>query len=308
MKTNNGEKKSRRVDGILLIDKPRGLTSNAALQRVKRLLHAKKAGHTGSLDPIADGLLPICLGEATKFSHYLLNADKSYVVKAQLGARTATGDSEGEITAEKSVPKLTRRELEKFLESFRGAIQQVPSMYSALKHHGQPLYKLARQGIEVHRESRSITIHELKMTDWQENILELYVHCSKGTYIRTLVDDLGEAIGCGAYVVALRRLSVAHYEESQITSLTRLEKEYDEENLAALDHYLLPVESMIMHLSELKLSKTTAFYLCRGHAVMVPNAPTEGFVRLLDHNNSFLGIGEVLSDGKIAPKRLVKSM
>ncbi len=304
---NNIKTQVRPINGLLLIDKPKGITSNAALQHIKRLFHAKKAGHTGSLDPLADGMLPICFGEATKFSQYLLNADKIYLVKAKLGVRTVTGDSEGEIVEQKTVPELTRRQIEKYLSPFRGTIDQIPSMYSALKYNGRPLYELARQGIDVPRASRRISIHELSVLDWKDSILELFVHCSKGTYVRTLVDDLGQAIGCGAHVIALRRLSVGGFEESGMLSIPRLEKEYDKNNLAAIDRYILPVESMVSCLPAIKLSKTTAYYLRNGHAVMVPNAPTQGFVRLRENEHDFIGIGEVLSDGKIAPRRLVKN-
>ncbi|AIT62892.1 tRNA pseudouridine(55) synthase TruB [Coxiella burnetii] len=304
--TNHPKLFKRPVDGVLLLDKPGGMTSNEALQRVKRLFHAKKAGHTGSLDPLATGLLPICLGEATKFSQFLLEADKSYSVKGRLGVRTASGDSESHILTERPIPKLTKRALEKTLSAFRGVIDQTPSMYSALKHKGQPLYKLARQGIEVERKTRQVTIYELTLLDWDNESIELYVHCSKGTYIRTLLDDVGEALGCGAHVVALRRLRVAHYHEDQMIKLAHLEREYDKANYTGLDRYLLPLETMVSHFPAIKLSSSTAFYLQQGQAAMVPNAPTHGFVRLRDQNDQFIGIGEILSDARIAPRRLIQ--
>ena len=299
-------KSKRTVNGVFLLDKPNGMTSNEALQRVKRLFGAKKAGHTGSLDPIAVGMLPICFGEATKFSQFLLDANKTYQVKAKLGVRTASGDSEGEIIAERNVPKITRREIEKTLAMFRGTIEQVPSMYSALKYQGQPLYKLARQGIEVERKARPVTIYELTLLEYNEDCVTLYVYCSKGTYVRTLIDDFGEALGCGAHVNALRRMTVSHYPTDQMITLLQLEHERDEKNIAALDRYLLPIESMVFNFPSIKLEQTTHFYLCQGQAVMVPHSPTEGLVRLHDCYDRFVGIGEVLGDGKIAPRRLVK--
>lgn len=299
----------RAIDGVLLLDKPSGMTSNDAVQRIKKLFHAKKAGHTGSLDPLANGMLPICLGEATKFSQYLLDADKAYYVKARLGIRTASGDSAGEIIAERPIPKITKRLLEKTLSSFRGVIEQTPSMYSALKYKGQPLYKLARQGIEVERKPRQVMIDELNLLGWNDEEVELYVHCSKGTYIRTLMDDLGETLNCGAHVIALRRLMVMHYHENQMISLMRLEQGYDESNSAALDLYLLPIESMVVNLPMLKLNQLTTFYLQQGQAVMVPYAPASGFVRLRNYNDQFIGIGEMLGDSHpqtAAPHRLIK--
>ena len=298
----------RPIGGVLLLDKPSGMTSNDAVQRIKKLFHVKKAGHTGSLDPLANGMLPICLGEATKFSQYLLDADKAYYVKVRLGVRTVSGDSEGEIIAERLIPKITKCLLEKTLSSFRGVIEQTPSMYSAVKYKGQPLYKLARQGIEVERKPRQVTIDELNLLDWNDKEVELYVHCSKGTYIRTLVDDLGETLNCGAHVIALRRLTVMHYHTKQMISLARLEKRHNESNLAALDLHLLPIESMILSFPALKLNQFITFYLRKGLAVMVPHAPTSGFVRLHDYNDQFIGIGEVLSDSRIVPRRLIKPL
>ena len=298
--------KQRAIDGVLLLDKPSGMTSNDAVQRIKKIFRVKKAGHTGSLDPLANGMLPICLGEATKFAQYLLDADKAYYVKVRLGVRTASGDSEGEIIIERPIPKITKRLLKKTLSSFRGVIEQIPSMYSAIKYKGQPLYKLARQGIEVERKPRQVIIDELNLLDWNDKEVELYVHCSKGTYIRTLVDDLGETLNCGAHVIALRRLMVMCYRESQMISLARLEQRYDELNLAALDFYLLPIESMVLNFPALKLNQSTTFYLRKGLAMMVPHALTSGFVRLRNYNDQFIGIGEVLCDARIAPRRLIK--
>lgn len=296
----------RSIDGLLLLDKPQGITSNNAVQRIKNLFHAKKAGHTGSLDPLANGMLPICLGEATKFSKYLLEADKRYLVKIRLGIRTASGDSEAKIISQRSVPELSRPEFEKTIRSFCGIIEQTPSMYSALKYKGQPLYKLAHQGIEIQRKSRFVTIYQLNLLDFHEKIANFYVHCSKGTYIRTLVDDLGEALGCGAHVIALRRLSIIHYLENQMVSLVRLEQEYENQNKDSLDSYLLPIESMVTHFPVLRLSNVTIFYLQQGQTIMVPHASIQGFVRLRSQADQFMGIGEVFTDARIAPRCLIK--
>ena len=227
----------RDVNGILLLDKPKGLSSNAALQQVKRLYCARKAGHTGSLDPLASGMLPICFGKATKMSQQWLNADKIYHVRAQLGIQTTTGDAEGSIVAEKAVPDLTPKIIEQTLNRFRGEIQQVPPMYSALKHQGQPLYKLARRGITIERLPRAVIIHHLSLLSYENHQLELQVHCSKGTYIRTLIEDIGEALHCGAHVVELRRLSVGNFSAEQMISLEQLlalGQRFEE-----LDRYLL---------------------------------------------------------------------
>ena len=296
----------RPIDGVLLLDKPRGITSSNAVQQIKNFFQAKKAGHTGSLDPLANGMLPICLGEATKFSQYLLDADKTYLVKVRLGIRTASGDSEAEIISQYPVPKLSKREFEKTLTLFLGVIEQIPPMYSALKHKGQPLYKLVRQGIKVNRKSRCVNIYKLNLLYFRGEIIDLYVHCGKGTYIRTLVDDLGEALGCGAHVIELRRLTVAHYLETQMVSLIRLERECENLNKNSLDNYLLPIESIIIHFPVLKLSNKAVSYLQQGQTVMIPQAPNHGFVRLQTQADQFIGIGEALSDARIAPRRLVK--
>ncbi|MCK4609349.1 MAG: tRNA pseudouridine(55) synthase TruB, partial [Gammaproteobacteria bacterium] len=232
------------MDGILLLDKPAGITSNDALQKVKRLYHARKAGHTGSLDPLASGMLPICLGQATKFSQFLLEADKSYRVIGKLGLKTATGDAEGDVIEERDASKVNAKQIEKILTQFRGTVEQIPSMYSAIKHKGQPLYKLARQGITVERKSRSVVIYELDFIGFEKGLLELEICCSKGTYIRTLVEDIGEVLGCGAHVVALRRLSCGSFLEEQMVTLPNLEELAAEQGQKAIVSLLLPVESM----------------------------------------------------------------
>ncbi len=286
------------IDGLILLDKPTGITSNRALQQVKHALHAKKAGHTGSLDPLATGMLPICLGQATKFSQFLLDADKTYRVTARLGIRTTTSDAEGEIVSQRDVPVLKTEVIEKKLTQFRGEISQVPSMYSALKHNGQPLYKYARQGIEVPREARNITIYRLELLQASANELELLVHCSKGTYVRTLVDDLGELLACGAHVVALRRLSVGQFKQQDMHPLEHISTE-------KLSSLLLPVESLLTSMPTVAISPALAFYLKQGQAVFVPNAPTSGLVNLAQANGTTLGVGVVLDDGKIAPRKML---
>lgn len=305
---NKLRSKGRVIDGILLLDKPKGMTSNAALQAVKRLYDARKAGHTGSLDPLASGMLPICLGEATKFSQFLLEADKQYQVIAKLGIRTTTGDGEGDIIAQRPVPMFSQEQIDSLLKKFTGKVHQIPSMYSAIKQNGQPLYKLARQGIEVARESREIYIHNLTYLSYQEDELAIEVHCSKGTYIRTLVEDMGEALGCGAYVQELRRIGVGGYIATQMLTLPDLQMLAEQQNMMAMDTYLLPVDSAIQTWPELALSAAAIYYLKRGQPVISPYAPTSGWVRLRYQNGDFLGVGEILDDGRVAPRRLVQQV
>ena len=297
--------RGRDVNGILLLDKPSGITSNDALQQVKRLYFARKAGHTGSLDPLASGVLPICMGEATKVSAFLLDADKRYRVRCQLGVRTATADAEGEVLATRPVGIYSRDRVEVVLEAFRGTIEQIPPMYSALKHQGQRLYKLARQGVEVEREPRSVDIYELTVIDQGEDWLDINVHCSKGTYIRTLAEDIGDGLGCGAHVSALRRTAVGPYGDENLVTLEMLE-DLKEKDMPAMDRLLLPIESALSQWPDVDLSSDAAFYLQQGQPVLVPHAPTSGWVRLYEGNRSFLGMGEILDDGRVAPRRLMK--
>jgi tRNA pseudouridine55 synthase len=294
----------RRVNGILLLDKPQGMTSNAALQVVKRLYQARKAGHTGSLDPLATGLLPLCFGEATKVSGFLLDADKRYRVVCRLGERTTTGDAEGEVVEQRPVEGVTEARLRQVLEGFVGEIEQIPPMYSAVKHKGERLYKLARQGVEVEREARKVDIHSLELLDFSIPVFEIDVHCSKGTYVRTLVQDIGEQLGCGAHVTALRRLAVGPFDDSQLVDMAALEAKAAE-GMAALDKLLLPMESGLSQWPGVRLSGDAAFYLRQGQPVLVPQAPTEGWVRLYEGESRFLGMGEILDDGRVAPRRLM---
>ena len=293
----------RALNGILLLDKPQGLTSNQALQTVKRLFAAKKAGHTGSLDPLATGLLPLCFGEATKFSQFLLEADKSYWVSARLGIKTKTGDAEGEIIEERPVPSSCFEQLESVLSTFRGPISQIPPMFSALKFKGKPLYELARQGITVERSAREVTIHALTLLGTTADSIELEIKCTKGTYVRTLIEDIGEALGCGAYVQGLRRLGVGNYNEKGMISLQQLEAFTQEER----DRCLLPLDSLLHTWPCVKLSQAAAYYLYRGQAILLPNISEKGWVRLVHTvNDQFIGVGEVLEDGRVAPRRLIE--
>ncbi len=310
-----GSRRGKALDGLFLLDKPLGLSSNGALQRVKRLFGAAKAGHTGSLDPLATGMLPICFGEATKFSQFMLDADKVYRTTARLGVRTASGDTDSEIIAEHDVPSFSVEQIEKALQTFKGETQQVPSMFSALKHQGQPLYKLAREGIEVERKARKIVISRIELLASREAELDIELHCSKGTYVRSLVDDLGELLGCGAHVIALRRLAVSGLAGQPMYTLEELEKIATdgagspecEQNLLEL---LLPVRTAVEGLPEVELTDLLAYYIKQGQPVFVPNTHVEGKVVLLNkeanEEDGFLGIGEVLDDGRVAPRRLVK--
>lgn len=291
------------VDGFLLLDKSPGLSSNLALQKAKRLLGAAKGGHTGSLDPIASGLLPICLGEATKLSGFLLHSDKRYRVEIRLGVQTTTADAEGDVIAIRPVPQLTAAAIESALAAFRGEIEQVPPMYSALKYGGQRLYELARRGIEVARAARPVTIFELWPLRFEAEYLELEVHCSKGTYIRSLATDLGDALGCGAHVTALRRTAVGDFSVERAVTLAELEARSLSERRAEL----LPADTIVGHLPEVRVNPDLAFFIQRGQAVFIPHAPTAGWLRLYARPATFLGLGEVLPDGRIAPRRLLRS-
>ncbi|MFC1747254.1 tRNA pseudouridine(55) synthase TruB [Pseudomonadota bacterium] len=297
--------RGRDVNGILLLDKPNGMTSNAALQKVKRLFNANKAGHTGSLDPIATGVLPICLGEATKVSGYLLDSNKGYIVTIKLGVRTSSADIEGEVIETRPVPEIADSHLSEVLNSFLGDIQQTPPMYSALKVDGKPLYKLARQGIEIERKSRQVTIYSIDLLAKRDDELELAVLCSKGTYIRTLSEDIGEVLGCGAHVTVLRRTIVGGFELENTITLEHLEELAQKEGCEGLDQHLRPVDSALKGWPELVLNDDLAFYLLRGQPVQVPKAPVDGVVALYGGQNQFLGIGHILEDGRVAPKRLV---
>ena len=247
----------RPVHGVVLLNKPLGLSSNQALQKVRRLFQAEKAGHTGALDPLATGMLPLCFGEATKFSQFLLDADKRYITKVALGVRTTTGDAEGDVLTTEPVPNLTDEALESILDRFRGEIEQIPPMYSALKHEGKPLYEYARQGIVIERKRRAVTISDLTVIERTENSLTLDISCSKGTYIRTIGEDVGEALGCGAHLSALHRVSSAGYDPQDMLTLEEFEA-IAEGGYPELDKHLLPMDSAVMHLNRVELSAADA--------------------------------------------------
>lgn len=296
--------RGRDIHGILMFDKPAGITSNAALQEVKHLYFAKKAGHTGSLDPLATGLLPICFGNATRVSSFLLDADKRYEVVCQLGVTTTTADAEGEITGTWEVKDIDPEKIDALLKSrFSGSISQIPPMYSALKHKGQRLYALARQGIEVEREPRQVQIHSIDRTGLNGDELRINIHCSKGTYVRTLVEDIGEALGVGAHVRELRRTTVSPFEYPEMVTLDEL-KELKQSDMQAMDELLLPAASALQAYPEIHLNADAAFYLRQGQAIQTPRAPTSGWVRLYLGEHEFIGMGSIQDDGKVAPKRL----
>lgn len=297
--------KGRKVNGILLLDKPIGISSNAALQEAKHLFKAAKAGHTGNLDPLATGMLPLCFGEATKMSAYLLDSDKVYVGTCKLGVRTSSADAEGEVIQTREVPELTEAQVLEVLEPFKGDIEQIPPMHSALKQNGQPLYKLARQGIVVERKPRPVTIFKLELLEMNGDELKLYIHCSKGTYIRTLVEDIGEVIGCGAHLSQLRRTKVGPFQEAGMITLDELHKQAEADGAESLDRHLLPLDHALGDYPEIKLTENSLFYVRQGQAVQVPQAPTSGWVRLCDGDGVFIGVGAVLDDGRIGPKRLI---
>lgn len=304
---SNRKKKGRDIHGIFLLDKPQGASSNQIMQQVKRLFQANKAGHTGALDPLATGMLPICLGEATKFSQYLLDSDKRYLVTAKLGERTDTSDADGQVVETREV-RSKIEEILTALEQFRGDIMQVPTMFSALKHQGKPLYEYARAGITVEREARPITIFELKFIDYQAPYLTLEVHCSKGTYIRTLVDDLGEVLGCGAHVTMLRRLAVADYPQHAMISLEDLKALNEQQDLSLLDQHLLPMDSAVKSLPALALSAEQSRAVGFGQRVKFDNPQgIYGQVRLYSAEEQFIGVAMLDKNNVIHPQRLVVS-
>ena len=295
-------KRGRDIDGVFLLDKPQGMSSNDIMQKVKRVFQANKVGHTGALDPLATGMLPICLGEATKFSQFLLDADKRYVVTAKLGERTDTSDAEGQVVETRPVNVETSQILTA-LEQFRGDILQVPTMFSALKHNGKPLYEYARAGITVEREARPITIFGINFIEYQAPSLTLEVHCSKGTYIRTLVDDLGEVLGCGAHVTVLRRTAVADYPTEKMMTWDALQALAEQGDL---DQHLLPIDTAVSKLPALKLNAEQSKGIGFGQRVKFANeAKLRGQVRLFSDKNIFLGVALIDDNNVIRPQRLI---
>ena len=301
-------KKGRQVDGLLVLDKPTGMSSNAALQHTKCLFGAAKAGHTGSLDPLATGVLPLCFGEATKFSQFLLDADKGYESTFVLGVGTDTADADGAVITLASAAHLAEDSVTRAMVMLTGAIEQVPPMYSALKVDGQPLYKRARAGEQVERAARPVEIYGFELLSFEpgEQVrLGVKVRCSKGTYIRTLAEDLGAALGVPAHVSTLRRCQSGPFALDDCVTpeqLTAMKKSGTDTDLDAL---LQPIESCIQHLPRLSLSEAATFYIRQGQPVLVPNGPQSGMVRIADAGGLFLGVGDMRDDGKLAPKRLL---
>jgi tRNA pseudouridine55 synthase len=294
------KKRGRDVNGMLLLDKPAGVSSNGALQSAKSLLEARKGGHTGSLDPIATGLLPLCFGETTKISGFFLDADKRYWTRIKLGESTETGDREGAVIFS-SNDEIGVEHLMRTLDDFRGEFEQTPPMYSAIKKDGQPLYKLARQGIEIERESRPVTVYALEVTAFDGRFVELEIRCSRGFYVRSLAHDLGAALGVGGHVSELRRLGVGSLDVENAVTLTELEGLSEPERRSEL---LLSSDAGLTHLPRVDLSVDATFYLVRGQSVRAGRLPSDGWVRLYSTDAGFLGLGAVTEDGRVAPKRL----
>tara|TARA_B100000470_G_scaffold87973_1_gene67824 strand:+ start:2600 stop:3517 length:918 start_codon:yes stop_codon:yes gene_type:complete len=294
----------RNINGIVVLDKANGLSSNAALQEVKRLYEANKAGHAGSLDPLATGVLPVCLGEATKVSQFLLDSDKRYRARIKLGIRTDTGDSEGSIIEQNEGISVSRKAIERALTKFKGEVEQVPPMHSAIKMNGVPLYKLARKGIAVEREPRLVTLYQICLVEFVNSELELEISCSKGTYIRTIADDLGQELGCGAHVIELRRTQAGVFTEKDSISSEELALEKENRGLDKIDQFLIPMDRAIQDLPEVNLPSITASHVKNGQAVLVRHLPKNGLVRMYE-DEQFIGIGSIDDDGKVAPKRLI---
>ncbi|WP_318487357.1 tRNA pseudouridine(55) synthase TruB [Photobacterium leiognathi] len=305
-------RKGRPINGVILVDKPTGISSNDTLQKVKRIFFAQKAGHTGALDPLATGMLPICFGEATKFSQFLLDSDKCYRVIAKLGERTDTSDSDGEVVETREV-KVDRGQLERCIAKFRGTTDQIPSMYSALKYKGRKLYEYAREGVEVPRESRKITVYSVDLLRFENNEVEMELHVSKGTYIRTIVDDLGEMLGCGAHVIMLRRTGVSNFPYERMVTIEQLQamldnaKANDVEPGTVLDPLLLPTDTAVQDLPEVNILPAIAVHVLNGNPVQAGRVPAEGtLVRItVGQEREFIGVGVIDAKGMLAPKRVM---
>ncbi|MBS3786163.1 MAG: tRNA pseudouridine(55) synthase TruB [Gammaproteobacteria bacterium] len=298
-------RKGRDIDGILLLDKPEGISSNHALRRVSRLLNARKGGHTGSLDPLATGLLVLCFGRATRISEWLLGAEKTYLTTARLGITTATGDREGETLSERPVPDLSETQIESVLEDFRGEQQQIPPMYSALKHEGRRLYEMAREGVEIERPPRDIIIHALRLEEFGDNTLSLFVRCSKGTYIRTLVSDIGERLGCGAHVDTLRRVSLGPFEYPQMMELAALEELATREGVSAVEELLQPIDAGLAGWPSVTIAANTVERFCQGQVVATDSVDAGALVRVHDEQGELLGMGEIQQELCVSPRRLL---
>lgn len=313
-----GRRRSGRdVHGILLLDKAQGVSSNKALQQVKALFNARKAGHTGTLDPLATGMLPVCLGEGTKISAYLLDSDKEYLAGARFGVTTDTADRDGSVLMKRDLPDgFDEKHLLQSMQVFKGEILQTPPMYSALKHQGKRLYELAREGKEVERKARKVSINELELVNLESDLATIRVRCSKGTYIRTLVEDIGEHLGCGAHIDSLRRLSVCPFDNTPLLTLEQLQGHMvPGAEPTILDRFLLPIDSAINHLRAISLGAESARDFQHGrpaHAdpaqATVEGAPitsVNDLLRLYDPAGQFLGIGVLGDEGRILPKRVL---
>ncbi|OBU27672.1 tRNA pseudouridine(55) synthase TruB [Photobacterium phosphoreum] len=305
-------RKGRPINGVILVDKPTGISSNDTLQKVKRIFFAQKAGHTGALDPLATGMLPLCFGEATKFSQFLLDSDKRYRVVAKLGERTDTSDSDGEVVETRTV-NVERDQLEACIDSFRGTTDQIPSMYSALKYQGRKLYEYAREGISIPRESRKITVYSVELLRFDNNEVEMELHVSKGTYIRTIVDDLGEMLGCGAHVTYLRRIGVSNFPYERMVTIEQLQAMLDQakadeiEPGIVLDALLLPTDTAVQDLPEVNITAAAAVHVLHGNPVSAEVVPAEGtLVRItVGDAAEFIGVGTIDAKGMLAPKRVM---
>ena len=296
--------RSRDISGIVVLNKAAGLSSNSALQEVKKLYEANKAGHAGSLDPLATGVLPVCLGEATKVSQFLLDSDKRYRTRIKLGIRTDSGDSEGTVIEQHEKVSVSRKVVEHALTKFKGEVEQLPPMHSALKIKGVPLYKFARKGITIERKTRLISVYKIELVNFGNGELELDIACSKGTYIRTIADDLGQDLGCGAHIIKLHRTQAGVFEEADCISSKELALEKASMGLDKIDQHLIPMDQAILDLPEVKLPSSTASYVKNGQSVLVRHVPEEGLVRMYDEEQ-FIGIGSIDDEGKVAPRRLI---
>jgi len=290
----------RKIDGILLLDKPLGYSSNQALQKIKWLFQATKAGHTGTLDPLATGLLPICLGEATKFAQHVTNADKTYIANVKFGVQTTTGDAEGDVVSTTPV-NITTVELEQICQQFLGKISQIPPMYSALKHNGKPLYEYARAGIEIERSARQVTITKIAVDSFLDGEAIITVGWCKGTYIRTLAEDIANALDNHAHLTGLRRIETAGYDIADAMTI----EEVEAFAMGVRDAQLLPVDSAISVLPKITISADSAFFFKQGQAVWDAGVIPDGELRVYEEGGVFLGLGKLLEDGKVTAKRLV---
>ena len=296
-------RKTNKINGILLLDKPSGVTSNKVLQKVKKLFAAEKAGHTGSLDPIATGVLPICFGQATKVSKNLIESSKTYRVIAKLGIKTTTGDREGSVLVKKTFKKLQNEKIEEVLKLFIGNTEQKPPMFSAIKVNGIRLYKHARKGLTIPRKNRQITVHNICLKNYKEDLLELIIHCGKGTYIRTLIEDIGAKLDTYAHVIELRRISIDLLDYQKIITLKELE---NTKNNQELHKYLLPLDTALQSLPKICINKEYQLKFSQGQKIVLPykDAYKDQNIRVYDHEDQIVGLGCIENDGLLRPTRV----